>query len=243
MLLLLAAWLGYAFGVSTPIDVSLLAASPPALVCELDLRTLKGELRRLSWSADGTYLHVQTLDRKTLRDYIVTLPEGSISAAFGEPEWADHYWAMKSALSAPGASGLTIEVIEDHQRTRPQPFTGGFTNNGAQAVDPRNPRDTFAIDARLTLLGEEIGYFLNEVAMAGGTYGWGPSGSGAIAFVDPAGRVTLFDRAKHRKVLVTAKGAAMPAWSSDGARVAYVQRMGRDRYRLMAITVTIPQSR
>src|SRR5438034_4265075 len=148
------------------------------------MKVLKGELRRLSWSADRAYLHVQTLDRRTLRDYVVTMPEGAITAAFGEPEWAAQYWTMKSALTAPGAPDMKIEVLEDHQQMRPTPFTDGFNNHGAQTVDERNPRDTFAIDARLKLLGEEIGYFLNEVAMAGATYGWGPPGSGAIAFVD-----------------------------------------------------------
>ena len=140
----------------TTLDVSSLTASPPALVCELDMKVLKGELRRLSWSADRTYIHVQTLDRTTLRDYIVTLPEGAISAAFGEPEWAQQYWTTKSSLTAPGAPDLKIEVLEDHQRTQPMPFSGGFTNGGAQTVDPHNPRDTFAIEARLKLLGEEV---------------------------------------------------------------------------------------
>ena len=32
----------------TTLDVSSLTASPPALVCELDMKVLKGELRRLS---------------------------------------------------------------------------------------------------------------------------------------------------------------------------------------------------
>jgi len=232
LFVLVGGWLGAA-----ALDVSSLTASEPALVCDLDLKTLRGELRRLSWSADHRYLHVQTLDGKTLRDYIVALPEGAISAAFGEPEWAAEYWSRKSALAAPGTPDLKIEVLEDHQRTRPTPFTGGFTNGGAQTVDPRNPRDTFAIDARLLLLGEEIGYTLNEVAIAGGMYGWGPPGSGAIAFIDPSGKLTLFDRDKHKKVLLVARGAAMPAWSTDGRQIAYVQKAGRNRYRLMIVSL------
>jgi len=199
-------------------DVSALKASEPALVCELDLKVLKGDLRRLSWSVDGRYLHVQTLDHKTVYDYIIRLPEGDISVAFGEPEWAEQYWTMKSSLTAPGAPDLKIEVLENHQRTQPNPFAGGFNSvGGAQTgADPHNARDTFAIEARLLLLGQEVGYTLNEVAMAGGSYGWGPLGSGAIAYIDTAGRVTLFDRAKHKNVVATAKGAMMPAWSGDG---------------------------
>jgi hypothetical protein len=220
-------------------DVSSLKASAPVLVCELDLKVLKGELRRLSWSVDGRYLHVQTLERKTLRDYIVKLPEGEISAAFGEPEWADQYWTMKSSLAAPGAPDLKIEVLEDHQRTQPNPFAGGFNSvGGAQTgADPHNARDTFAIEARLLLLGQEVGYTLNEVAIAGASYGWGPPGTGTIAFIDTAGRVTLFDRARHKNVVATAKGAMMPAWSGDGRRLAYVQKAGRDRFRLMTLAI------
>src|SRR5215831_11773900 len=232
--LLIAAGLSAVAGAT---DVSALKASDPALVCELDMKVLKGALRRLSWSVDGRYLHVQTLDNKTIHDYIIRLPEGDISVAFGEPEWADQYWTMKSSLTAPGAPDLKIEVLENHQRTQPVPFTGGFSNGGAQTVEPRNPRDTFAIEARLLLLGQEVGYTLNEVAMAGGSYGWGPAGSAAIAFIDTSGRVTLFDRAKHRNVVATAKGAMMPAWSGDGRRLAYVQKTGRDRFRLMALTL------
>ncbi|HMD35088.1 MAG TPA: hypothetical protein VKH42_08975 [Vicinamibacterales bacterium] len=225
------------FAAAGTLDVSALKASEPALVCELDMKVLKGELRRLSWSVDGRYLHVQTLEAKTLRDYIVTLPEGEISAAFGEPEWAVQYWTMKSALAAPGVTDLKIEVLENHQRTQPMPFTGGFANGGAQTVDPHNPRDTFAIEARLLLLDQEVGYTLNAVAMAGGSYGWGPPGSAAIAFIDTSGHVTLFDRAKHRNVVATAKSAMMPAWSADGRKLAYVQKASRDRFRLMCLTL------
>jgi hypothetical protein len=47
-------------------DVSALTVSAPQLVCELDLSVLKGDVRRLSWSPDGSYLHLQTVDRDVL---------------------------------------------------------------------------------------------------------------------------------------------------------------------------------
>ena len=34
------------------------------------------------------------------------------------------------------------------------------------------------------------------------------------------------------------KGAWMPAWSGDGARIAFLQKSGRRRYRLMIAAVT-----
>jgi hypothetical protein len=220
------------------VDVSSLAISPPQLVCQLDMNVLKGDVRRLSWSPDGLYLHVQTLDRDALRDYIVGLEDKDVSLAFGEPEWATAYWARKSDLAAPGEPALKIEVIEKHQRTRPAPFAGGFGAGGAQTVDQRNPVDTYAIEVTLKLLGEEVGYFLNDVAYGGITYGWGPSGSGAIVFADTRGRLSFFDRQKHKKAVPGTKDAFLPAWSPDGTHVAFLQRDSRRIYRVMVSSVS-----
>jgi WD40-like Beta Propeller Repeat len=140
---------------------------------------------------------------------------------------------MKSDLAAPGDPGLKIEVIEDHQRTKPAPFTGGSAAGGAQTVDQRNPNDTFAIEVTLKLLGQEVGYFLNDVAFGGVTFGWGPLGSSAIAFVDDKGRVVLLDRDKHKKIVPGTRDATFPAWSPDGRRIADLQKDGRRKYRLM----------
>jgi hypothetical protein len=78
------------------VDVSSLAVSAPQLVCQLDMNVLKGEVRRLSWSPDRLYLHVQTVERDTRRDYIVALEDKEVSLAFGEPEWASSYWTKDS---------------------------------------------------------------------------------------------------------------------------------------------------
>jgi len=45
------------------------------------------------------------------------------------------------------------------------------------------------------------------------------------------------DGQARRKIVATIKGASMPAWSSDGARLAFLQKSGRKRYRLMTATV------
>jgi hypothetical protein len=220
-------------------DVSSLTIAPPVFVCELNLDELRGELRRLSWSPDGRSLHVQTAEpgADVQHDYIVTLPDGVVSRAFGEPEWGQQYWTMKSNLAAPGLPSLRLEVQQDNRRTRPTPFTNGTANGGAYTPDVRNPVDAFESEVTLRLLGFQIGNWINGAPMAGETYGWGPSGSGAIVFVGRGDRLTLMDGDARRKVVATIKGATMPAWSGDGTRLAFLQKTGKKRYRLMTAAV------
>jgi hypothetical protein len=200
------------------------------------MNQLKGELRRVSWSPDGRNIHLQTADGTVKHDYIVTVLDGVISRAFGEPEWAAEYWAMKVDLAAPGLPAVRIDVQQNNRRTRPTPFTSNAVG-GAYTPDTKNPVDAIESEVTLRLHGEEIGNWINDVPLAGETYGWGPVGSAAIAFVGRGGRVTLMDQERRRKVVATAKGAAWPAWSSDGARLAYLQQTGKKKYRLMAAAV------
>ena len=217
-------------------DVSSITVSQPTLVCEVDMNQLKGELRRLSWSPDGRNLHLQTADGTVKHDYIVTVLDGVISRAFGEPEWAAEYWAMKVDLAAPGLPALRIDVQQYNRRTRPTPFTSNAAG-GAYTPDTKNPVDAIESEVTLRLLGEELGNWINDVPLAGETYGWGPAGSATIAFVGRGGRLTLMDQERRRKVIVTAKGVAWPAWSNDGAHVAYLQQTGKKKYRLMTAAV------
>jgi hypothetical protein len=197
---------------------------------------MRGEIRRLAWSPEGMSVYIQTVAGDTAYDYIVSLPDGVVSAAFGEPEWAATYWAYKSRLSAPGDPTLKIEVTQSNRRTRPAPFAGGFSNGGAQTPDPKNPVDAYESEVTLRLLGEEIGNWINAQPIAGESFGWGPDGSAAMVFAD-AGRVVLFDTRKRKKVIATAKGPTMPAWSADGKQIAYLEKSGRRRYTLMLVTV------
>jgi hypothetical protein len=223
--------------VGPALDVSKLILSVPAAVCQLDMTVLKGDVRRLSWSPDNAYIHVQTSESgERLHDYIVALLDGAVSPAFGEPEWAAAYWSRKSDLAAPGIPSMRIEVTQNNLRTKPTPFGPGGLN-GAQTPDPKNPVDRYETEVTVRLLGEELGQWINEAPMAGGTFGWGPTGSGAILFADRRGRLTMMDGRKRKLIVPDVRGALMPAWSSDGSRIGYLLKSGRKTYRLMSATI------
>jgi hypothetical protein len=233
VVLLVAQAIGYA-----PFDVSAMTISAPQTICDLDLNTLKGDVRRMSWSPDSRYIYVQTVEnRTTAHDYIVSLEDRDVSVALGEPEWASAYWARKSDLSAPGLTSLKMEITESNRRTRPTPFAGGFSNGGAYTPDPKNPVDAYEAEVTLRLLGVEIGNWINGAPMAGETFGWGPIGSAALVFVDRPGRLILIDQEKRQQVVAGVKAAWMPAWSANGARVAFLQKSGRKKYRLMSVDI------
>ena len=65
-------------------------------------------------------------------------------------------------------------------------------------------------------------------------FSWGPSGSGAIAYTDrEAGHLMLLDQHKHKQTVSGVKDALLPAWSTDGARLAWVRKSGRKKYTLV----------
>ena len=93
--------------------------------------------------------------------------------------------------------------------------------------------------ARLTLLGETISEFVNQMPIPGLMFSWGPSGSGAIAYTDREfGHLTLLDQRKHKHTVSGVKDALLPAWSTDGTRLAWVQKSGRKKYTLVWAAVS-----
>src|SRR5262249_34897280 len=91
--------------------------------------------------------------------------------------------------------------------------------------------------ARLMLLGETISEFVNERPIPGLMFGWGPAGSGAIAFTDRDGRLFLLDRNRHKQTVSGAKNAVLPAWSTDGSQLVWAQKDSPKKYTVMLTTV------
>jgi len=236
---------------SAGLDVSALKVSAPVVVAELDLGSLKGELRQIGWSSDLSQLYIQTAEGSgpspKLRYYTVPAAGGAVVPSKDPPPWAQDYWSYKSDRFAPGIGSLFIDVDQKLETMKygtgsagaldqEDRASGGLTVSGTNA-------DRAAVSAklhvvRLMLLGQAVSEFVNEAPVPGLMFGWGPAGSGAIAFTDRDGRLFLFDRSKHKESVSGAKNALLPAWATDGSRLAWAQKNGRRKYSLVVATVS-----
>jgi hypothetical protein len=234
---------------STTVDVSTLKVGAPATVAELDLGKLKGELRQIGWSPDGTQLYVQTADgdprSPKLRHYTVAVAGGGVKPVDNAPDWAETFWAFKSDRSAPGLGSLMIDFEQKLEKTkigtgsgRPDvPASGGGL--GVPADIEKTAEGQRQNVARLTLFGETISEFVNQMPIPGLMFSWGPAFSGAIAYTDrEPGHLMLLDQHKHKVTVPGVKDALLPAWSIDGARLAWAQKRGRKTYTLVWAAVT-----
>jgi hypothetical protein len=255
MLLVMAAWLlsissSQAPASATPVDVSTLTIGPPASVTELDLGKLKGELREIGWSPDGAQLYVQTAEgdppSAKRRHYLVPASGGAPVATGAQPDWAAAYWEFKSDRAAPGIGSLMIDFEQKLEKVkigtgsgRPGEMAGG--SGGGVPVDiEKTAEGQHQNVARLTLLGETISEFVNQVPIPGLMFSWGPTGSGAIAYTErETGHLLLLDQRKHKRTVGGVKDALLPAWSTDGTRLAWVQKTGRRKFTLLTAAVSL----
>lgn len=239
----------------THVDVSTLEASAPTVVTVIDMGKLKGEPRRLAWSPDGQTLYLQTAEGNpplfTLRHYTIAIAGGAVTRVNEEPAWGNEYWTFKQDRIAPGVPALMLDVeqrdeivksgtgpagVLDRESSPDKVAAGGMTpDNLAKGTHG----DQKAHVVRLRMLGEEIGVWTNEWFNAGTKFGWGPSGSGAIVHLDQGGRLVFFDQHKHRQIVAGIRDAVLPAWSTDGARLACLQKTGRKTYTVAWMSVTL----
>jgi len=236
----------------TPADVSALKVGAPTIVAELDLGKLKGELRQVGWSSDGSELYVETVEGKPpsekLHHFTIPLAGGVPTPLEAQPDWANSYWAFKSDRFAPGIGSLFIDVDQKYETMkfgtgsagaadRTSDPAGGNNVNVASNVEKAAESQKIHV-VRLTLVGETVSEFWNETPIPGLMFGWGPARSGAIAFTDRDGRLFLFDQKKHKQSVAGAKDALLPAWTMDGSRLAWAQKSGRKKYTLVYATVS-----
>jgi hypothetical protein len=235
---------------SGPLDVSTLKISAPTAVAELDMGKLKGEPRQLAWSPDFTQFYIQTADGDrpddTVHHYTIAATGGAVIDAPRAPEWAVDYWRFKQDRYAPGIPDLIIDLTKRLETVKVGTGSAGAADGGDRAgggtvmsganID-REAQNTKQNVWRLTLLDQAISVSVNKMPIPGLTFTWGPPNSGAIVFTDPDGRLVFFDQKKHKQTVSGVKEAVLPAWTTDGSRIAFLQKSGRKKYTLMTATV------
>jgi len=262
------AWL-FAIGLAaTPqIEAPHVVVGQPAQVAEIDAGKLKGTLVRMAWSPDATQIYLQTADPDTrgnvkLRHYTMTLDGQAPRSVDAEPDWAAGYWAWKSSQAAPGMASWRIAIEQQQKRvsSTSNPAggdmakgavggggagSGGSGGGGAGGMSvgeaagaAYNTQNANVVT--LKLKGEVVGEFVNAPALPGTTFGWGPAGAGLIVFAAPDGKVMLMDTQSRKQEVPGSKGAYLPAWSTDGKRIAYLEKSSRKKFLLRVVEVTMP---
>ncbi len=248
--------------VSPAVDASKLKLSAPAPIVEFDAKKLKGVLYRLAWSPDGQQLYLQTIERDragnitTAHHYLMALNGEAPKRVDQEPAWSAAYWEWKSTRAAPGRPAFKIDLEESQRRvkTTSTPMGGDLAKGGLEASGAMAPIGggaagegmTAAMQSQiahyytLKLKGEVVGEFVNAAAIPGLTFGWGPPGTGLIAFSNPDGRVVVMDDQGRKQEISSSKSTLLPAWTDDGKRLAYLQRTGKDKVALHLVDVTQP---
>jgi hypothetical protein len=226
------------------LDVSALTLKTETIV-ELDLGQLKGDLRQIGWSPDASQLYIQTVDgqppNEKIRHFIVGSEGGRLMPTDRQPEWAEEYWRFKSDRSAPGMASLQIDVVQKLENVRLGTGSGRPDDAGSGSGDSvtKSAERQHQSVVQLTLVGEVVSEFVNERPIPGLMFSWGPEGSGAIAYTTREdGRLMLLDAQRHKQAVAGVKDATLPAWSTDGTRLAWAQKTGRRKYNLVWAGVT-----
>ena len=229
--------------------------STPAHVASFDAGKLKGEPIQLAWSPDETTLFLQTAGRDKLgmainpHFYLLSASDGKPEPVDAPPAWAAEYWAWKSGHFAPGSTTHGIDFKEDYRAmtATSSPMGGALAKGGADTSgDGGTTAEDVANHAQqlqkqhvvtYTLKGEVIGEIVGRQILHGYTFGWSPAALGMMAYGNQSGHLALIDRQGQKQQIDATKNVILPAWSSDGSKIAFLQKAGKNKYDLFVVTV------
>lgn len=236
--------------------VKSLHPSPPVLSGTIDGGKLKGEPTQLAWSPDAMRVFLQSSERdsqamiKNPRYFVLELTGGKLESVSSPPEWATDYWRWKSDKAAPGSRAFTIDVKREERTSASTsaPMGGALARGGSDVGGTGGTSaDDVAMRAQqmqkqqvisLTLKSELVGEFVNQQFLPGYTFGWAPESSGAmIAYRNQAGRLSVMDAQGQKQEIAGTKDVILPAWSADGAKIAFLQKSGKNKYDLVIVNM------
>lgn len=224
----------------------------PTKIATLDL---KGEPIRLAWAADGSQLAIQTAERDKAgmlngnpRFYLVAAADGKLTTAQVWPDWADKYWTWKSNNYTPWSSTTTIDLKQEQKTLSPTsaPMGGALAKGGTASATAGSSVEEASQHAyglqtintvTLTLMGETVGYFEAMQFIPGYTFGWAPKDFAAIAYVNSSGHLAVMDKDRNKQQVDGTKNVLLPAWSTNGAQIAFLQKAGK-KYELYVAAVS-----
>jgi hypothetical protein len=183
--------------------------------------------------------------------YVMPATGGQFSAVRTAPPWAATYWTWKSDRNPPGDPSQQIEVLQEQKRAETGVATpmGGDLARGGADTGAAGVSSGAAVNAArgmqmnnvytLKLKGEIIGEWIDHPIVPGLTFGWGPKGSGLIAFAEKgSGRLVVMDTAGNKQRVDDTKGVVLPAFSEDSSRLAYLENRGRNRFAVVVATLS-----
>jgi hypothetical protein len=247
MLVLLSLLLALA---APPLDASKVTVGPVTTVAEIDSGKLKGDPWRLAWSLDQQqfYLAGRKVNKGTaeVSHWIVDAQSGDLNRANAVPAWADEYWEWKSGQAAPGAPALkiTLDTQRKNQSATSRPTGGALARGGVDPGGAGTSMDEVAsqMSQNVTIIdlrfkGEVVGHWENEPMVPGRTFGWAPKGTNAIAYASTTGRLVVMDDQGRKREVESTRGVLLPAWSDDGTKLAWLERIDKKKYRIQVAPV------
>lgn len=229
---------------TSPLSVSSITVTPKT-VAEFEMSRLKGDIRRIAWNPDNTQLYIQTAELradaqpKALHHYLVDPATGSLKNADAEPAWAASYWEWKSWKSAPGNDALMIELSEEQRKATAtaMPMGGDYARGGTGGDAMGTSVESVSAAAQqlqsgtariMKLKGQTVGEWMNQPIVPGQSFGWGPAGTGIIAYAEPNNRALFVMDAKGTKQKIDdTRGVYSPSFSNDAKQLAWLEVRGK----------------